>query len=124
MQYDHRSVQRVTLPAEAGIAPLYQGSNLADAYAVRLPDTVRPDPEWLARFMFARQPAWVGGLMRVRDQLVAGFGLKTGRQLRHAGQAAPRQRVGIFRIYSSSAHEIVLGEDDKHLDFRVSVLYR
>ena len=31
-------------------------------------------------------------------------------------------RIGIFKVYSKSETEIVLGEDDKHLDFRLSVL--
>ena len=31
--------------------------------------------------------------------------------------------MGIFRIYETRPHEIVLGEDDKHLDFRLSVLH-
>jgi hypothetical protein len=31
-------------------------------------------------------------------------------------------RIGIFKVYGKSETEIVLGEDDKHLDFRLSVL--
>ena len=32
------------------------------------------------------------------------------------------ERVGIFKFYSSNDTEIVVGEDDKHLDFRISLL--
>jgi hypothetical protein len=32
-------------------------------------------------------------------------------------------RVGIFKIYERGRNEVILGEDDKHLDFRLSVLY-
>jgi hypothetical protein len=124
MHINQRHVERVPLPEEASIAVLYPGSNLADAYAVRLPHLAQRDPESLARFMFARQPGWVAALLGLRDLLVAGFGLKTARQLQQTGQSAPRQHVGIFRIYSRSEREIVLGEDDKHLDFRISVLCR
>jgi len=60
--------------------------------------------------------------MKVRDTLVAGFGLKTAKHLTSLGSEAKGNRVGLFKIYSTSATEIVLGEDDKHLDFRVSVL--
>jgi hypothetical protein len=60
--------------------------------------------------------------MTVRDALVAGFGLKTAKHLTSLGAEERKGRVGIFKIYSRSEAEIVLGEDDKHLDFRLSVL--
>ena len=50
------------------------------------------------------------------------FGIKTAKQLRDEGAAGSRDHVDIFRIYKRSAHEIILGENDSHLDFRVSVL--
>jgi Protein of unknown function (DUF2867) len=61
-------------------------------------------------------------LTKLRDALVAGFGLKTTGQLTRLGANGSDKRVGFFKIYGTSEHEIVLGEDDKHLDFRVSVL--
>ncbi|WNC92028.1 DUF2867 domain-containing protein [Paraburkholderia sp. FT54] len=119
----HRSVQSVALPAESGVTRLYDAPDLADAYAVRLPENAIDDPELLARFVFARQAAWVARLMGVRDAIVARFGLKTATQLRSVKDpAAARERIDIFRIYTRSAHEIILGENDRHLDFRVSVL--
>jgi hypothetical protein len=61
--------------------------------------------------------------MGLRDAIVARFGLKTAAQLRSIKDpAAARERLDIFRIYTRSAHEIILGENDRHLDFRVSVL--
>ncbi|ABE34160.1 hypothetical protein DR64_7114 [Paraburkholderia xenovorans LB400] len=118
----HCSVQSVTLPAESGVARLYQAPDLADAYAVRLPDNAIDDPELLARFVFAHQAAWVAKLMGLRDAIVARFGLKTSTQLRSREPANAKERVDIFRIYTRSAHEIILGENDRHLDFRVSLL--
>jgi hypothetical protein len=60
--------------------------------------------------------------MHVRDMIVARFGLKTGKQLAMIAGDAKAERVGIFRIYGTNETEIVVGEDDRHLDFRVSVL--
>jgi hypothetical protein len=116
------SVQSVALPSESAVTRLYQAPDLADAYAVRLPDNAIDDPELLARFVFAHQAGWVAQLMGLRDALVARVGLKTTKQLRAEGSAGPRERVDIFRIYTRSAHEIILGENDSHLDFRLSVL--
>ena len=102
---------------------MYNTPYLADAYAIRLPEDAITDPEVLARFLFAHQPSWVAGLLSVRDALVAGFGIKTARELRTSPKPAGDERVNIFRIYERRPpHEIILGEDDKHLDFRVSVM--
>lgn len=116
-------VQSVALPTESSVARLYGAPDLADAYAIRLPENAIDDPELLARFVFAHQAAWVAWLIGLRDAIVGRFGLKTATQLRSIkDSAAARERLDIFRIYTRSAHEIILGENDRHLDFRVSVL--
>jgi Protein of unknown function (DUF2867) len=117
------SVTAVALPPASRVAGFYASTDLTDAYAIRLPADASTDPETLARFIFAQQPRWVGQLMGLRDLLVAGFGLKTATQLQDPARAGQHPRVGIFRIYETRPHEIVLGEDDKHLDFRLSVLH-
>jgi Protein of unknown function (DUF2867) len=115
------SVTSAALPPGSRVTQIYAHPNLADAYTIRLPDNATTDPEQLARFMFSHQAAWVGKLLRVRDALVAGFGLKTARRLEESARSERDKHISIFRIYERTAHEIVLGEDDKHLDFRVSV---
>ena len=60
--------------------------------------------------------------MRLRDALVAGLGLKTSGQMASLSAEEQAARVAIFRIYTTTPTEIVLGEDDTRLDFRVSVL--
>ncbi len=112
----------VSLPMHSGVARMYPSTHLADAFAIRLPAGATRDPEVLARFIFANQPAWVATLMRVRDGIVGHFGLKTGAALAMLADTHKAERVGIFRIYSSNPAEIVVGEDDRHLDFRLSVL--
>jgi hypothetical protein len=122
MQTREWSVVPVSVPGESRVAGMYDAPYLADAYAIRLPEDAITDPELLARFLFAHQPSWVAGLLSVRDALVARFGIKTARQLRTLPRPAGDERVNIFRIYERRPHEIILGEDDKHLDFRVSVM--
>ncbi len=101
---------------------MYAVTHLADAYAIELPADASADPEALARFIFSRRSAWMSGLMAVRDAIVAGFGLKTAKGFRETGLANNENRIGIFKIYEIHPAEIVLGEDDKHLDFRLSLL--
>lgn len=73
-------------------------------------------------------PAWADKLMVLRDKIVGLFNLKTAKQLMadqknnnitdyKIGCAA-----GIFNVYDKSKSEIILGQDDKHLCFRVSIL--
>lgn len=117
------SVSAVALPPASRVSGSYARTDLADAFAMRLPPGASTDPETLARFIFTQQPRWLGSLMGLRDLLVARFGLKTATQLQDPAKAGQHPRVGIFRIYETRSHEIVLGEDDKHLDFRLSVLH-
>ncbi|PJJ18709.1 Protein of unknown function [Janthinobacterium sp. OK676] len=120
MQEIGNVVRAVALPPGASIAPLYPGSNLADAYAVALPTAQarQMDMENLARALLGSQPGWARKLMVVRDAIVARFGIRTAKQM----EARPGKRIGIFRIFAVSPDEIILGEDDSHLDFRLSVL--
>ena len=110
------------LPPESRIRTIYARMNLADAYAIDLPPGTARNPEVLARFVFAHQPRWIAFLMRIRGALVTPFGLKTASGLRSAG--AKDSRIGIFKVYEVNAAEVIMGEDDKHLDFRVSALYQ
>ncbi|MCU6434267.1 DUF2867 domain-containing protein [Undibacterium sp. Jales W-56] len=121
MQYAYHHAVASDLPEHSRITRLYDKPDLADAYTVRLPAEASHDPEVLARFIFAQQAPWTQQLMRLRDILVAGFGIKTARQL-EASAAADSQHIQIFRIIEKSATEIVLGENDMHLDFRLSVM--
>ena len=110
------------IPAESGVARFYGSTNLADSYSIQLPTGTIEDPELLARFIFAQPSPLTAVLMRIRDVLVAGFGLKTSTKLHKIGASSRVKRIGFFKIYGQSEREIILGEDDKHLDFRISVL--
>ena len=117
MPREFELVTSVPVPSTSGITQLYKSMDLADAFAIRLPPGTSSDPDVLARFILSHQPSWIGWLTKARDAIVGGFGLKTAKYL-----ASLANRVGVFKVYSTDQHEIVLGEDDKHLDFRVSVL--
>jgi hypothetical protein len=114
------NVEQVALPPASRLASSYSRAGFADAFAVDLPATgaLDIDVESLARHIFAQQPAWIAKLLRARDTLVRPFGLKRAGEL----QALGGDRISIFRVYERYDHEIVMGEDDLHLDFRVSIL--
>jgi hypothetical protein len=68
-------------------------------------------------------PAWIGKLMKLRDQIVGSLGLKTGKGLTAAPPTTFNNgdQLGIFKILDKNEKEVILGENDKHLDFRVSL---
>ncbi|MEP6721003.1 MAG: DUF2867 domain-containing protein [Variovorax sp.] len=116
-----RRAHAVPLPPGVRVARLYPGAFLADAFAIDLPPGATHDVLALARFALTRPAPWVERLLAVRDAIVSLFGLKTSRDLRADNGAASPPRVGFFRIYETLPDEVVLGEDDRHLDFRLSV---
>jgi Protein of unknown function (DUF2867) len=124
MQYTLVTPFEVTVPPDARAYGFYATPYLVDAFAIKLPPDVSTSPEQLARYVFNNQPAWIDRLMVVRDTLVVGFGLKTAKQLAALSVDAAEKRIGIFKIYASDEREVFLGEDDSHLNFRISVQLR
>lgn len=116
------TVKSVRLPEQSIIGNIYEQVDLSDAYAISLPAGTSHDPQVLARFVFSRRARWMDALMGVRDAMVSVFGLKTSAKLGRTDDAHNGERISIFRIYKVDAHEIILGEDDSHLDFRLSLL--
>ena len=115
-------VEPVALPAQSPVSTAYESTNLADAYAVRLPFGTSDDPAVLWRFVMSQQPSWIGWLTSVRDAVAGCLGLKTAKQLAALSDEGQGDRIAFFKVYGKSDSEIILGEDDKHLDFRLSVL--
>ena len=71
--------------------------------------------------MFVRNKAV--RLVGLKDlgQLDDGHPPASGRPLRDARSYRVGDRVGIFRIRHLSDTEVVMGQDDKHLDVQVSI---
>ena len=113
----------VPAPSDNVLAPLYVGADLLDAFAIHLPVAASDDLEVLARALFERQAGWIGALTWVRDAVMATVGVKSSRAI-GAAAAARGSVIGYFPLLSKSADELVVGEDDRHLDFRVAILLR
>ena len=97
----------------------------ADSYSTAL-DTREVRIEQVGKAFFTSSPAWVDGLFDLRNRIVALLGLKTsGAGERDAvmrnfkGEVG--ERIGLFNVLAKWEDEVILGEDDRHLDFRVSL---
>jgi hypothetical protein len=113
----------VPAPSDSVLAPLYAGADLLDAFAIQLPAGANDDLEVLARAGFERPAGWIRALTRVRDAVMATVGVKSSRAI-GAAAAARGPVIGFFPLLSKSAGELVVGEDDRHLDFRAAILLR
>ncbi|WP_158253635.1 DUF2867 domain-containing protein [Chromobacterium alticapitis] len=89
-------------------------------------DAPPPDAAALLRAFSQAMPPWANTLMRLRDRLVAPLGLKTAQTALNAAAGPYRQgqKLGVFCILHLGEHDVVLGEDDRHLDFRLVLRWR
>ena len=121
----HRDrVRSVAPPAESAIAHLFAEAELADAFAISLPAGAPRDIDALARVILTHPAPWFVALLKVRNLTMAGLGVKTSRDMRERAERGGAETIDFFAVRSRTAHELILGEDDKHLDFRASVLLR
>jgi hypothetical protein len=77
--------------------------------------------------IFAHLPGWINWLLVLRTKIVSVFGIKgpTSAQLNNVEikkKYVAGETIALFTLFSRDDNEIVTGGDDKHLDFRVSVL--
>lgn len=99
-----------------------------DAHRVRLS---RPQADVVDLFfaVFGHHPPWMKAALIVRNRAAARFGLAVPADadiLRPARKAAYQvgDRIGPWPVFSLGPGELVAGRDNRHLDFRVSVLKR
>jgi Protein of unknown function (DUF2867) len=92
------------------------GAQFVDAYRIAVEGKAL-DARKAATKMFARAPRWVDALLRLRNLVVAPFGLKTSGD----GEPSSGGMIGLFPVLSETPERLVAGFNDSHLDFRVVV---
>jgi len=79
----------------------------------------------LTQAFFTASPKWVDRLFQLRNDIVSLIGLKTSpNSLKKSfipSSFEVNDSVGFFKILKKTEHEIIFGEDDKHLNFKVSL---
>ncbi len=113
-------VRQVEPPSNSLIVDWYPHSQLLDSYAIAIPSTPARSMRLLATLALGNPPVWFRALLTLRDAAVSPFGVKSSRHLRENGPA--EARVDFFPILEERENEIILGENDRHLDFRMSLL--
>ncbi|WP_375561738.1 DUF2867 domain-containing protein [Bernardetia sp. OM2101] len=83
----------------------------------------------LGKAFFVYSPNWVGKLFSLRNKIVSLFGLKTSGKMTKREQQLNNfrcevgEQLGLFKIFHKTENEVVMGEDDRHLNFRVSLFF-
>lgn len=121
------SVTTADLPKSSALWRHVRQGDFLDCYrATAVP--LGLEMEEAVRTAIAYMPRWVRVLMDLRNRIVGPLGLKAGKHSRHVGvreesaldMNARGERI-VFTVRERLENEIILGEDDRHLDFRVSV---
>jgi hypothetical protein len=71
-----------------------------------------------------KTPEWVNKLLKLRNFIVKGFGLKTGdtKEMIIEPYYSIGSKAVYFTVLDRNENEIVMAENDKHLNFRTSVM--
>jgi len=102
-------ITKTSLPTQSLLQAYLEPDDFLDCYRCESASDVEQASKQAMNF-----PFWVNWLMRIRNIAVMPFGLKT--------DMGDGETIGFFPIVARSHNEIVLGFDDKHLDFRISIL--
>jgi hypothetical protein len=104
-------IQKIPLPQSARLWLQVRPEDFIDGYAVASDLSPRD-----AADLGLSLPGWAQALLDLRNRLVRPLGLKTDRD--ESGDGA------LFPVTFEDDHEIILGTDDSHLNFRISVVQR
>lgn len=113
-------VIKTSIPNSSLYAEYIDSVDYFDAFKMDLKDETL-SAELIYKGMFSTVPEWVEYLMKIRNKVVSLFGLKSVKGDSDL-EFKVGNRAGMFHIYFISENEVIAGEDDRHLNFRVSVL--
>lgn len=119
------AVSKVNIPSQSLLSSTLSSAYFYDAYQTLNPKPNRSSLQiWLD--VVTQPMPWIEAAMAIRNKTVSLFGLKQGdvaglNNTKPANEYKVGDRVGIFQIYNLSDNEVVMGEDDKHLDVRLSL---
>lgn len=103
-------VKKTELLADSALRDRITEGDFVDCYQVASTLPCRKAAQIIVDF-----PAWAQPLLTLRKWVTAPFGLM------HDGPPA-QDKLGPFPVELETADELIAGFDDKHLDFRVSVM--
>lgn len=104
-----KPVYKSDLPAHSQIWKHFQPGDFIDGYATSSPLS----PQQAAKVGFS-MPKWTQALLALRNIAMKPFGLKT--------ETSGTGKGAIFPVQYEDDGEVLLGTDDRHLNFRIVLL--
>lgn len=118
------SVESTELNSGSRLHQFVGEGDFLDCYTVRL-DRADAPIDQIAQRVFIGLPLWVRCALSFRDIAVSPFGLKTTARLptdnTFRDSVGVGEAINFLPVRRVAADEMILGEDDRHLDFRISV---
>lgn len=105
-------VRKIALPTNSLLHGYMSDDDFVDCFAAPATISPRQAAEIIVEF-----PGWAQPLLKLRSLITSPFGLS-----QDGPEAA--DKLGPFPVDQETEHEIIAGFDDKHLNFRVSVMCR
>ncbi len=114
-------------PSPSLIEAHIPGAYFYDAWQVR---AAHPELNLIQQFerAFSRTPKWIDYCMRLRNRLVSQFGLKdlgtfqaSSKRQNLVQPLQVGQALGIFKFIAETDNELLVGDDDKHLNVMLSL---
>lgn len=105
----------------------FNRTDYADAYTCGFTSNRQFAVEDLVLAFFKSSTNFGAVLMKLRNSLMKPFGIKVtteknGREQRENFTVTPGKAIGLFKVFAVNNNEVLMGEDDKHVNFRISFL--
>ena len=103
-------VSKCKPPSQSAVLDRVSGNDFLDCYCIEAESTPRQASNVITDF-----PEWAVILLGIRRIVTTPFGL-----MNDVPEAD--DKIGAFPVETENEHELIAGFDDKHLNFRISVL--
>ncbi len=117
----NRKVTQSPLPVNSRVRKFLPKAHYEDTFTVSLQKKELAIEDIYLR-VFLYSPKWITHLLHVRNKIVNVFGITTSIGEMKKENVKAGKKTGIFKIYAIYKNELIAGEDENHLNFRVSVL--
>jgi len=111
-------VQEIAIPDTKGIRSALEKIDFKNAFAIT---NHHNNLEEITKMIFDQNPKWLQALFKIRGFIGVYLGLKKHAPSDYQDDFKVGGHVKFFKIYSIDPQEIILGANDNHLNFRVSV---
>lgn len=120
-------INKTSLPEKSLVVTSLKKFDYEDAFLCKFQSAREITVDDLVFAFFHSAPKWVEVLFNLRNKIVRLIGLKVP-DLSNKEEQIKNFKVeqgaviGLFKVFDRTQNEVLMGEDDRHLNFRISFL--